>query len=138
MGINFLFKNKNLGKSHNFVNYQGRSWLPILSQINPDGWNEFFASHTFHDILMHYPMRVFRDRNFKLIWNIAHQLPYPFASDLLISATWQAQLDKGYDAPFDQKTVYEYINRPGFELYSIDKDPSESKTLPIILNIVRY
>jgi hypothetical protein len=31
---------------------------------------------------MYYPMRVIETRKHKLILNIAHQLPYPFASDL--------------------------------------------------------
>ena len=40
-------------------------------------WSSIFASHTFHEIQMYYPMRVYRDKKFKLIWNIAHPLPYP-------------------------------------------------------------
>ena len=74
-------------------------------------------------------MRVYRDRKYKLIWNIAYGQPYPFASDLWSASTWQAQYAKGMDAPFGQKTVKEYIHRPKFELYAIDKDPHEGKNL---------
>ena len=56
-------------------------------------------------------------------------LPYPFASDLWAASSWQAQFQKGKDAPYGQKTVGEYINRPKFELYKISDDPNESKNL---------
>lgn len=78
---------------------------------------------------MYYPMRVVRDRQYKLIWNIAHGLPYPFASDLWAASTWQAQWAKGKDAPYGQKTVDQYVNRPAFELYDIQKDPHEGHNL---------
>ncbi len=88
-----------------------------------------FASHTFHEIQMYYPMRVVRDGHYKLIWNIAHPLPYPFASDLWSASSWQAQLAKGKDAPYGQMTVGRYIQRPEFELYDIAADPYESTNL---------
>ena len=74
-------------------------------------------------------MRVVRDRNFKLIWNIAHPLPYPFASDLWKASSWQAQFQKSMDAPYGLKTVGEYIHRPEFELFDIKNDPHESTNL---------
>lgn len=120
---------ENRGGRHKFDTYHGRSWLSILPKNDHPEWGKIFASHTFHEIQMYYPMRVIRDRNFKLIWNIAHGLPYPFASDLWASSTWQAQLEKGKDAPYGGKTVDEYVNRPSFELYAIDKDPNESNNL---------
>jgi len=107
----------------------GRSFLGILDQENPRGWDEVYASHTFHEIQMYYPMRVIRDTKFKLIWNIAHGLPYPFASDLWAASSWQAQFEKGEDAPYGVKTVKQYIHRPAFELYDIEKDPHEAKNL---------
>lgn len=119
----------NRGPKGGFRTYHGRSWIPILGKTNPKGWDEILASHTFHEIQMYYPMRVIRDREYKLIWNIAHGQPYPFASDLWAASTWQAQWAKGKDAPYGQKTVDEYVNRPAFELYAIDKDPHESTNL---------
>jgi N-sulfoglucosamine sulfohydrolase len=78
---------------------------------------------------MYYPMRSIRDRHFKLIWNIASPLPYPFASDLWAASTWQAQYQKGLDAPYGKRTVGSYIQRPKFELYDLANDPAESRNL---------
>ncbi|MCP5113995.1 MAG: sulfatase [bacterium] len=107
----------------------GRSFLATLEQENPTGWDEVYASHTFHEIQMYYPMRVVRERRYKLIWNIAHPLPFPFASDLWAASTWQAQYKLGMDAPYGKKTVGTYIHRPEFELYDLADDPWEGKNL---------
>ena len=120
--------NENRG-GKNYKSYHGRSWIPILGKSDAAGWDNIQASHTFHEIQMYYPMRVYRDREYKIIWNIASGQPYPFASDLWAASTWQAQWAKGKDAPYGGKTVDEYINRPAFELYAIDKDPNESTNL---------
>ncbi len=109
--------------------YHGRSWIPILETASPEGWDDIGASHTFHEIQMYYPMRVVRDRKFKLIWNIAWRQPYPFASDLWAASTWQAQYAKGPQAGYGKRTVDSYINRPQFELYDISSDPAESRNL---------
>lgn len=111
--------------------YQGKSWISILGDPQAAHWDTIFASHTFHEIQMYYPMRVVRDSKYKLIWNIAHQLPYPFASDLWAASSWQAQFRNSLDAPYGKKTVGEYINRAKFELYDIEKDPHESKNLAL-------
>ena len=78
---------------------------------------------------MYYPMRAVRDHEWKLIWNIAHPLPYPFASDLWAASSWQAQFRRSLDAPYGRKTVTDYIHRPRFELYHIASDPEESRNL---------
>ena len=109
--------------------YHGKSWISILGQPDAMHWETIFASHTFHEIQMYYPMRVVRDTEYKLIWNIAHGLPYPFASDLWAASTWQAQWDKGPDANYGNKTVDSYVNRPAFELYDMSKDPNETTNL---------
>jgi N-sulfoglucosamine sulfohydrolase len=100
-----------------------------LEQERPEGWDEVFASHTFHEIQMYYPMRVVRQRDFKLIWNIAHPLPYPFASDLWAAATWQAVYKQGPDSMYGGRSVREYIHRPEFELYDLKSDPNETRNL---------
>jgi len=74
-------------------------------------------------------MRVYRDTKYKLIWNIAYKLDYPFASDLWKASSWQAQYKKGLDAPYGNKTVQQYIQRPKFELYDIQSDPDEAYNL---------
>jgi len=111
--------------------FDGRSFLNILEQESPEGFDEIYGSHTFHEIQMYYPMRVVRDRNYKLIWNIAWQLPYPFASDLWAAQTWQTQFKQGQEALYGMKTVGEYIQRPEFELYDIAKDPHETQNLAL-------
>jgi len=78
---------------------------------------------------MYYPMRVVRDNKYKLIWNIAYPLPYPFASDLWAASSWQAQWALGKDANYGNKTVGEYVNRPQFELFDIAADPEETTNL---------
>ena len=74
-------------------------------------------------------MRVVRGRRYKLIWNIAHQLPFPFASDLWAAPTWQAQYKLGMDAPYGAQTVGSYIKRAQFELFDLKSDPYEGKNL---------
>ena len=119
--------NENRGSK--IKNFHGRSWIPILEKDNPKGWDSIGASHTFHEIQMYYPMRVIRDRNYKLIWNIAYPLPFPFASDLWIAPTWQAQFKQGLSAKYGKKTVQNYIQRDEFEFFDIKKDPNEANNL---------
>ena len=107
---------------------QGRSFLGILAQEQPVGWDEVYASHTFHEITMYYPMRVVRTRTHKLIWNIAHPLPYPFASDLFESKSWQGALARELTT-FGPRTIQAYTQRPAFELYDLERDPLESTNL---------
>ena len=112
-----------------FDRYHGRSWLPVLGDPERAHHDEVFASHTFHEIQMYYPMRVIRDDKYKLIWNIAHKLDYPFASDLWAAGSWQAQWEKGENAPYGNTTVGGYIHRPEFELFDIAADPRETTNL---------
>jgi len=109
-------------------NFHGRSFLRVLQEKNPKGWDEIYASHTFHEITMYYPMRVVRTRRYKLIWNIAYKLDYPFASDLWASATWQAVLKRG-DKVYGKRSIEAYIHRPKFELYDLEDDPHEINNL---------
>ena len=120
---------ENRGPRKGLEAYHGKSWGPILGKPDATHWETVFASHTFHEIQMYYPMRVVRDSEYKLIWNIAHGLPYPFASDLWAASSWQAQFRDSLDAPYGQKTVGEYIHRPAFELYHIASDPHEGNNL---------
>jgi N-sulfoglucosamine sulfohydrolase len=119
----------NRGVTSKLTNYHGKSWIPILGTPDSQHWPSIFASHTFHEIQMYYPMRVYRDNKFKLIWNIAHPLPYPFASDLWAASSFQAQYQKSLSAPYGKKTVHQYIHRPEFEFFRIDQDPEEANNL---------
>jgi N-sulfoglucosamine sulfohydrolase len=111
------------------VKLHGRSTLPILEQEKPSGWDEMYASHTFHEVTMYYPMRVVRSGRHKLIWNIAHPLPFPFASDLWNSATWQYSLQHGEEFMYGHRTIKSFVNRPQFELYDLERDPDEVHNL---------
>lgn len=108
----------------------GRSFLKFTQgETDTAGWDEIYASHTFHEIQMYYPMRVVHGRRYKLIWNIAYQLPFPFSTDLWSSATWQSAWTQGPDTAYGRRTVASYINRPEFELFDLEQDPNESHNL---------
>ena len=124
-----LFAKDNRSGGNKFRSYQGKSWLGCLAEPGIDHWDSIFASHTFHEIQMYYPMRVIQDERYKLIWNIAYKLDYPFASDLWAASSWQAQFLKGEDAPYGLKTVGQYIHRPEFELFDMKNDPDEAYNL---------
>lgn len=126
------------GKQHNPKDFHGRSWAGLTGRANgvvagerevADRWDEVFASHTFHEIQMYYPMKVVRGRRYKLIWNIAYPLPYPFASDLWAAPTWRKQFDQGPETLYGRRTVDEYIHRPQFELYDLEQDAAETHNL---------
>lgn len=102
----------------------GRSFLAALERPDLSGWDEILASHTFHEITMYYPMRVIRTRKYKYILNLAHQLPYPFASDLYESPTWQGVLRRN-DKMLGSRSVEAYVHRPRHELYDLENDPRE-------------
>ena len=122
-------ENRNGGNT--FRSYQGKSWLGILGDPNGEHHDSIFASHTFHEITMYYPMRVVRDKKYKLIWNIAHQLDYPFASDLWQASSWQSQFRQGEDQGYGVRSVGDYLHRPEFELYDMQADPHESNNLAL-------
>lgn len=112
--------------------FHGRSFLKSLETPagGDDGLNEIFLSHTFHEITNYYPMRAVRSGNLKLIFNIAHELPYPFASDLQESPTWQEVLQRETPSEkYGQRTVQEYLHRPRFELFDLESDPHETHNL---------
>ncbi len=112
------------------VTFHGRSFLNALADENAAkrGFDEIFGSHTFHEVTMYYPMRsIIRGRH-KLIFNIAHELPYPFASDLYASPTWQMALKTKLPV-YGLRSTSAYIHRPRFELYDLVADPDELKNL---------
>jgi len=106
------------------TDFHGRSFYSILSQSSPEGWDEIYAAHNFHELTMYYPMRVYRGRQYKLIWNIAWRLEYPFASDLWAASTWQS-VYRNKIPRFGQRSVQDYLFRKEFELYDLNQDPGE-------------
>ncbi|GAA3614959.1 sulfatase [Flavivirga amylovorans] len=114
--------------SFNADEFHGKSFKDIIYEEKVEGWDKIYASHTFHEITMYYPMRVVIDGDYKLIWNIAYRLDYPFASDLWAASTWQA-IYRNDEEYFGKRTVKDYMFRPEFELFNLTKDPSESINL---------
>lgn len=108
--------------------FHGSSFKDVLQGEPSDERKEVFASHTFHEITMYYPMRVVITDRYKLIWNIAYQLPFPHATDLWAASTWQATL-KSEAQVYGPRTTTEYTFRPEYELYDLQSDPFESQNL---------
>lgn len=113
---------------YNKNKFHGSSFKSTIGENEAKDFNEIYASHTFHEITMYYPMRVVRSNNYKLIWNIAYRLEYPFASDLWASSTWQS-VYRTHQEYFGPKKVQDFLFRPEFELYDLDKDPNELNNL---------
>lgn len=114
-----------LPKKHRF---HGRSFKNILEDKNPSDWDEIYASHSFHEINMYYPMRVVRGRRYKLIWNMAYQIPFPFAWDLKKSSSWQSVIRKKGQY-FGKRSIDALLKRPEYELYDLENDPDEIQNL---------
>jgi len=107
---------------------RGRSLLPILESSNPAGWDEIYASQSFHEVTMYYPMRAVRTRQHKLIMNLAFPLPFPIAEDVLGSETWKGIV--GHVEPgLGDRSLAQYIQRPRIELFDVIQDPLETKNL---------
>jgi N-sulfoglucosamine sulfohydrolase len=117
-------------KGDNTVNktFHGRSFKSILEGKTDQSWDETYASHTFHEITMYYPMRSVISGNYKLIYNIAHQLPYPHATDLWASSTWQGIINSD-SSKYALRSVEDYTYRDEFELYDLFTDPYETQNL---------
>ncbi|MEN8228697.1 MAG: sulfatase [Bacteroidota bacterium] len=107
---------------------QGRSFKALLEDVEVGGFDETYASHTFHEITMYYPMKSVITRKYKLLWNIAWQLPYPHASDLWASSTWQTAL-KSESRMYAGRRMNDYTYRSEFELYDLENDPYETINL---------
>ena len=108
--------------------FHGRSFKNIIDQENPEGWDEIYAAHNFHEITMYYPMRVVHKRKFKLIWNPAWRLEYPFASDLWASSTWQS-VYRDEQENYGPRKLKDYLFHSEFELFDLESDPDETCNL---------
>ena len=72
--------------------FHGRSFKNIIAGSKKASWDEVYASHTFHEVMMYYPIRMVRTQQYKLLWNIAYKLDYPSTHDLQESLIWQDML----------------------------------------------
>ena len=108
--------------------FHGRSFAGVWDAAEPADRGPVFASHTFHEVTMYYPVRAIRTARYKLSLNLAHELSFPFASDLFEGSTWQDTL-KTNAATYGQRSVEAYLHRPCYELYDLENDPAELKNL---------
>jgi N-sulfoglucosamine sulfohydrolase len=106
------------------TDFDGRSFRAGLDGAELSGWDEVFASHTFHQVTMYYPMRVVRTRRYKLIHNLASELTFPSALDLIRSPTWISVVESG-GTLFGRRSIERFLHRPRFELYDLERDPDE-------------
>jgi N-sulfoglucosamine sulfohydrolase len=104
--------------------FDGRSFRPALEGAPLPGWDTVYASHNLHEVTMYYPMRMIRTRRYKLIWNIASGLTFPSALDLIDSPTWISVEKTGSDF-YGRRRVADFLHRPPFELYDLQRDPDE-------------
>ncbi|XP_022092481.1 N-sulphoglucosamine sulphohydrolase-like [Acanthaster planci] len=108
----------------------GQSMLPI-TLAEPKGWDFVFSSHNFHEVTMSYPMRVMRDRQYRLIHNMNYRAPYPIAQDLAACPTFVDILNNTAAGKPTKwyKTLDQYYYRPEWELYDVTNDPMEEVNL---------
>lgn len=79
----------------------GQSLLPLLVNEPPENPDAaVYASQSYHEITMNYPMRAIRTKRYKLIHNINYRAPFPIDQDFYVSPTFQVKLA--------QKSVYAY------------------------------
>jgi N-sulfoglucosamine sulfohydrolase len=109
-------------------NLHGQSFRKVLEGEKELGQPQIFASHSLHEITMYYPMRAIRNKQYKLIYNIANELTFPLALDLVESSAWQSVTTTGSKV-FGKRSINTFLHRPKFELYDIQKDPGEINNL---------
>lgn len=109
---------------YRYLPLPGRSLLPILEQDNPTGWDEVFATHSFHEIDQYYPTRSLRTRRYSYFLNLQPSLRVPIASDVALSPSWKA-ITGTPGARLGRRTLDAFEHRPAEELYDLAADPDE-------------
>lgn len=70
----------------------GRSLMPLLTQEPPDDPEAaVYASQSYHEITMNYPMRSIRTKRYKLIHNLNYRAWFPIDQDFYVSPTFQVK-----------------------------------------------
>jgi N-sulfoglucosamine sulfohydrolase len=104
----------------------GRSFRAQVGQEQSTGFDEVYASHSLHEIQMYYPMRMVRDRKYKLIWNLAYEQTFPLGGG---SSAFARFIERNELKTIGKRTVKDYLQRPQFELYDLENDPDEVNNL---------
>ena len=109
------------------VRLTGKSLLPVLVQEPTSGYDDVYASHNLHEITMYYPMRMYRDRRYKLIKNVNYKMPFPIDQDFFVSPTFQGLLNRtvANESTHWYKSLRDYYYRDEWELYDLVEDPHE-------------
>ena len=111
-------------KDYRYLPLPGRSMLSIRGDPDPKGWDEVFATHSFHEIDQYYPTRSLRTRKFSYFINLQPTLEVPIASDVALSPSWKA-ITTTPAAKLGKRTLEAFHHRPGEELYDLAADPDE-------------
>lgn len=109
---------------YRYLPLPGRSILTIFEQTDPTGWDEVFATHSFHEINQYYPMRSLRTRKHSYFLNLEPSLAVPIASDVALSPAWKA-ITSTPGAKLGKRTLKAFQQRPAEELYDLTVDPDE-------------
>lgn len=113
------------------VKLTGKSLLTVLFDESETNYDTVYASHNLHEITMYYPMRVIRNRQYKLIHNMNYKMPFTVDQDFFISDSFQDILNRTRAGKPTHwfKTLQEYYYRSPWELYDVVNDPQEKKNL---------
>ena len=103
----------------------GRSFLPVLEQSHPEGWDEIYLSHTFHELNNYYPYRAIRTRRWKYVQFLYPELEMPLPSDLFSSPTWYGILHRR-DTMMGVRKTAAFLRHEAEELYDLEQDPLET------------
>lgn len=109
------------------VTLTGSSLLPFVTDNAAAPDKLVFGSHSLHEVTMYYPVRAARSRRFKLISNLAYQVPFPIDQDFYLSPTFRDILDRTHRKQNTNwtKTLRQYYYRDRWELYDLSLDPEE-------------
>lgn len=117
-----------MGKS---VKLSGKSLLPLTKGEPSTGFDVVFSSHNFHEVYMYYPMRVMRNKQYRLIHNLNYLAPYPIATDLYDNPTFRDIMNRTLSGQPTKwfKTLEQYYYRAEYELFDLSNDPLEMNNL---------
>ena len=104
-----------------------KSLVPILDEAHPEGFDETFFSHTFHEVTNYYPYRVLRGRKYKYVRNLYPELTTPLPSDLWASPTWQAVRNENLE--MGKRRTEKFLHQDAEALFDIENDPMESTNI---------
>ncbi|XP_074647623.1 N-sulfoglucosamine sulfohydrolase-like [Tubulanus polymorphus] len=109
----------------------GKSMLPLLTFEPQTGWDSVYSSHNLHEVTMYYPMRVLRNRRFRLIQNLNYKMPFPIDQDFYVSPTFLDILNRtrSHQPTHWSISLHDYYYRPQWELYDLIANPQETENL---------